>query len=387
MNIRLVYQAFSNAALLLLTSGAFFSQTVFAADFKPTPLIVDDDGSQDGMTALAYMLANPKFDIQAITIAQGIARPASFVNNLERMLGRLEVSGIPVGIGRADPLAGNNVFPEFIRDGAETFWSPFVQLPDTAPPVETRSAAELIVEEIKQSREPVAILATGTLTNIAEALRLDPSIISNIAVIQIMGGAVFVPGNLSVLPDPPFSTNTVGEFNIWVDPLAAQEVFAAGSQGLKIQFTPLDATNKIGFSRADQQAWLATGTPESKLSSEFLDFALTVIQSNNDPNPAWDLVAAINLSEPNFSEETPLHLEVDTLSDPGTTQGQTLAVPNLLPNVLVSLNPSFNNLPFSVGELFSYLETKSVPESSPILGILVLGAAGITFQIKRQFKH
>ncbi|MCC5609840.1 nucleoside hydrolase [Nostoc sp. CHAB 5834] len=387
MNIRLVYQAFSTAALLLSTSGAFFCQTVFAADFKPTPLIVDDDGSQDGMTALAYMLANPKFDIQAITIAQGIARPASFVNNLERMLGRLEVSGIPVGIGRTDPLAGNNAFPEFIRDGAETFWSPFVQLPDTAPPVERRSAAELIVEKIKQSPEPVAILATGTLTNIAEALRLDPSIISNIAVVQIMGGAVFVPGNLAVLPDPPFSTNTVGEFNIWVDPLAAQEVFAAGSQGLKIELTPLDATNKIGFSRTDQQAWLATGTPESKLAAEFLDFALTVIQSNNDPNPAWDLVAAINLSEPNFSEETPLYLEVDTLSDPGTTQGQTLAVPNLPPNVLVSLNPNFNNLPFSAGELFSYLETKSVPESSPILGILILGAAGITFQIKRQFKH
>jgi purine nucleosidase/pyrimidine-specific ribonucleoside hydrolase len=151
--------------------------------------------------------------------------------------------------------------------------------------------------------------------------------------------------------------------------------------------TPLDATNQIGFSRADQQAWLATGTPESKLAAEFLDFALTVIQSNNDPNPAWDLVAAINLSEPNFSEETPLYLEVDTLSDPGTTQGQTFAVPNLPPNVLVSLNPSFNNLPFSASEVFSYLETKSVPESNPILGILVLGAAGITFQIKRQFKH
>ncbi|MCF2148403.1 nucleoside hydrolase [Desmonostoc muscorum LEGE 12446] len=387
MNMRLVYQVFSAAALSLLTSVAFLSQPVFGAALKRTPLIVDDDGSQDGMTALAYMLANPKFDIQAITIAQGIARPASFVNNLERMLGRLEVSGIPVGIGRADPLAGNNAFPEFIRDGADTFWSPFVQLPDTAPPVERRSAAELIVEKIKQSPEPVAILATGTLTNIAEALRLDPSIISNISVVQIMGGAVFVPGNLPVLPDPPFSTNTVGEFNIWVDPLAAQEVFAAGSKGLKIQLTPLDATNQIEFSRADQQAWLATGTPESKIAAEFLDFAITVIQSNNDPNPVWDLIAAINLSEEDFSEETPLYLEVDTLSDPGATQGQTRAIPNLPPNVLVSLNPSFNNLPFSAGEVFSYLETESVPESSPILGILILGAAGITFQVKRQFKH
>jgi purine nucleosidase/pyrimidine-specific ribonucleoside hydrolase len=62
-------------------------------------------------------------------------------------------------------------------------------------------------------------LSTGSLTNIAEALRLDPSIINNISVLQILGGAVFVPGNLAVLPDPPFSTNTVAEFNIWVDPV------------------------------------------------------------------------------------------------------------------------------------------------------------------------
>jgi purine nucleosidase/pyrimidine-specific ribonucleoside hydrolase len=166
-----------------------------AASLTPTPLIFDDDGSQDGMTALAYMLANPKFDIQAITIAQGIARPEIFVDNLERMLGRLDVTGIPIGVGRPDPLAGNNVFPDFIRDGADTFWAPFVTLPETAPSLEKRPAAELIVETIQQSPEPVAILATGPLTNIAEALRLDPTIIDNIAVIEIMGGAVFVPGN------------------------------------------------------------------------------------------------------------------------------------------------------------------------------------------------
>ena len=97
------------------------------------------------MTALAYMLANPQFDIQAITITQGIARPEPFVDDLERMLGRLDVTGIPVGIGRPDPLAGDNVYPQFIRDGADTFWAPFVTLPDTAPPVERRDAVELIV--------------------------------------------------------------------------------------------------------------------------------------------------------------------------------------------------------------------------------------------------
>ncbi|MGB3294952.1 MAG: nucleoside hydrolase [Phormidesmis sp.] len=386
MTIRFASAATSLTVLISASLTSFSSSTAQAAALipassAPSPLIFDDDGSQDGMTALAYMLANPKFDIQAITVAQGIARPEIFAGNIERMLGRLDVTGIPIGVGRPDPLAGSNEFPDFIRDGSDAFWAPFVSLPDTAPPVQKRPAAELIVETIKSSPTPVSILATGPLTNIAEALRLDRSIIDNIEILEIMGGAVFVPGNLPVLPEPPFSTNTTAEFNIWIDPTAAQEVFTAGSEGLKIQLTPLDATNQIEFSREDQQEWLATGTPESLLAAELLDFALTVIQSDNDPNPAWDLVAALNLSEPNFSDETPLFIEVDTTADPGDTQGQTRAIAGQAPNALVSLNPSFDNLPFSQGETFSYLSqtapAASVPEPGAIAGLFLLGAAGV----------
>ena len=82
-----------------------------------------------------------------------------------------------------------------------------------------------------------------------------------------MGGAVFIEGNLPVIPEPPFSTNTAAEFNIWIDPVAAQEVFDAGEQGLKIQLTPLDATNQVEFDREDYQAWLDTGTPESIIAA------------------------------------------------------------------------------------------------------------------------
>ncbi|WP_144870165.1 nucleoside hydrolase, partial [Hyella patelloides] len=322
---------------------------------QPTPLIIDDDGSQDGMTAIAYMLANPQFDVQAITISQGIARPEVFDDNVLRMLDRLGDLDIPVGVGRETPLEGNNEFPDFIRDGSDTFWSPFVPLPEETPDVETEDAVDLIIETIHNSPEPVAILATGPLTNIAEALRRDPTIIDNIEVVQIMGGAVFTEGNLPVLPDPPFSTNTAAEFNIWIDPVAAQEVLDAGEKGLKIQLTPLDATNDIEFDREDYQAWLDTGTPESIIAAEFLDYALEVIQSDLDPNPVWDLVAAINLSEPDFSPETPLHIDIDTESAPGDTQGATVAVADLPPNVLVSLDPSFDNLDFDADEVFSYL--------------------------------
>ncbi|MGF1480835.1 MAG: nucleoside hydrolase [Cyanophyceae cyanobacterium] len=331
---------------------------------SPTPLIFDDDGSQDGMTALAYVLANPQFDVQAITISNGIARPEIFDENIKRMLERLGYTNIPVGVGRSTPLEGDNEFPDFIRDGSDTFWAPFVALPEEVPVIETQPAVELIIETIKSSPEPVAILATGPLTNIAAALRQDPSIIENISIVQVMGGAVFVPGNLPVVPEPPFSTNEVAEFNIWIDPVAAQEVFEAGQNGLTIQLTPLDATNQIEFARQDYEEWLETGTPESIIAAEFLDFALTVIQSDLDPNPVWDLVAAINLAEPDFSPETPLHIDVDTESDPGDTQGQTQAVPGLPPNVLVSLNPSFDNIAFDAGEVFSYIELPTVSFSA-----------------------
>jgi purine nucleosidase/pyrimidine-specific ribonucleoside hydrolase len=384
---------FTKIAATAVTTVAFSSiiaVDAFAATIKPTPLIFDDDGSQDGLAALSYMLANPKFDLKAITMSHGVARPESedFQMGLKRMLGFLDATDIPVGIGSAEPLTGDNAFPDFIRNDAEKFYAPFVTLPEEVPDIEFGTAAELLVETINNSPEPVAILSTGSMTNMAEALRIDPGIIDNISVLQIMGGALFVPGNLGVIPEPPFSTNEVAEFNIWLDPVASQEVFQAGENGLNIQLTPLDATNKIEFTREDYEAWLATGTPESILAAEFLDFSLVVVGGDVNPNPLWDMVAAINLSESEFSPETPLHIEIDTESAPGETQGQTQVIAGLPPNTLVSLDPSFDNLPFNASNLFAYLEeSKSVPEPTTAAGLLIFGALGaVLTRQKKQTK-
>lgn len=373
-----------SSTALLTTIAIALPQSAIAASFNTTPLIVDDDGSQDGFAALAYMLANPQFDVQAITMSHGVARPesADFQTGLKQMLGLLDATDIPTGIGSAIPLEGSNDFPAFIRNDAEVFYAPFVNLPDEIPDIEFLPAAELIVETVNTSPDPVAILATGSLTNIAQALRIDPTIVDNISVVQTMGGAVFVPGNLAVVPEPPYSTNEVAEFNVWLDPVAAQEVFEAG---LNIQITPLDATNQIEFTREDYQAWLDTGTTESILAAEFLDFSLVVVGGDVNPNPLWDMVAAINLSEPDFSPETPLHIQIDTESAPGETQGQTVPIADLSPNSLGSLNPSFDNLSFSAAELFSSLEDlESVPEPGSLLGLLAVGFFGLGWQALRK---
>lgn len=375
--IRDCQRALSMAVVLL---DAIAPQVIYMPEAEaasPTPLIFDDDGSQDGFAALAYLLSKPEFDLQAITMSHGVARPESesFQTGLKQLLGRLEVTDVPVGIGSAILLAGNNAFPEFIRNDADKFYAPFVSVPAAIPDIEFTTAAELIVETVNSSPDPVAIFSAGSFTNLAQALRIDPSIVDNISVVQTMGGAVNVPGNLGVTDEPPFSTNQVAEFNVWTDPLAASEVFAAGEKGLNIHMMPLDGTNQVEFTREDYQAWLDAGTTESTVAAEFLDFSLVVVGGDVNPNPLWDMVAAVNLAEPNFSKEVPLHIQVDVDSLPGDTQGQTNAISNLPANALVSLDSSFDNLPFGASELFSSSERspQSVPEPTSLLGLLSVG--------------
>ncbi|MCC5642721.1 nucleoside hydrolase [Nostoc sp. CHAB 5824] len=346
---------------------------------RPVPLILDDDGSQDGLIALAYMLQNPKFDVKAITISQGIARPQLFSNNLMRALTRLGITAIPVGVGSENPLAGDNRYPELFRVDSDRFYSPFVP-PLTEIALETvdqRDAAQLIIDTIKQSPDPVAILATGSLTNIAEALRRDPSIVSNVAALEVMGGAVFTEGNLNFHTDPILAQNAVSEFNMWVDPVAVQEVF---SSGLPVFLTPLDATNNTLFTAADRDAWRDAGKPESLLAAQLMDYSFAFISGGEqNPTQVWDLVAAINLSEPNFANEVLLPLRVDTTSNPSIAQGQTIVDNSLTPNVYVSLNPSFNNLLFKSSEIFS-AQAVAVTEASTILGLLAVGGGFVALK-------
>lgn len=365
----------------LLSTGIitlpFLTSSVLSS---PIPLILDDDGSQDALGGLGYLLDNPDFDLKAFTVTHGVARPENegFQEGLKKMLGYLEATDLPVGIGSSVPLDGGvNAFPDFVRNDADNFFAPFVSFPsDEVPDITFGEAVPLLIETINNSPEPVAILATGALTNIAQALRDDPSIADNISVIQIMGGAVFVEGNLGITDSPPYSTNTVAEFNIWSDPIAADEVFRSG---IPIQLAPLDGTDQLEFDRNDEQAWRDTGTPASINAANFLDFTISVVSNDVNPTSFWDLQAFINLAEPDFSNEVPLHIQIDVSPDPGGTQGRTEAIDGLPPNTLVSFDQSFDNLPYSSQELFSNLQpSQTIPEPTTLLSSLaVLGLVGV----------
>jgi inosine-uridine nucleoside N-ribohydrolase len=293
----------------------------------PIPIIVDDDGSPDGVIALLYFLRNPLFDVQAVTISCGEAHPDLFARHIIQLLAGLGRADIPVGVGRATPLEGNNVFPDPWRQSSDAFWD--IALTQAPTMTEAVPAADLIVETLSRSTQPAMVFVSGNHTNLAEALRLEPSIADHIREVHIMGGSIYAPGNIN--SDWPANENSVAEWNIWIDPVAASEVFASG---LPLHITPLDATRQVIWTQADVSGWASSGSAEGAVARDLLQWMLRSWSPTGVY--VWDLVAAANAANPALCPETPL--SVDIIVAPGPEQGRTVTA-DQPPNAAVCLDP------------------------------------------------
>ena len=187
------------------------------------PLLIDTDVAPDDLVAIAFLLASPGVEIKAITVSgTGEAHCAGGVDVVLRLLERLEAPQIDVSCGRETPIAGDHVFPDAWRtdvdDGAG------LELPSTSRQPFAGNAVQLITETA-DGIDGLRILTLGPLTNLADALSSDPSLARRIESVYVMGGALFVPGNVS-FGGP--ADNNVAEWNIYVDPTAAQAVIDSG---------------------------------------------------------------------------------------------------------------------------------------------------------------
>jgi len=110
-------------------------------------------------------------------------------------------------------------------------------------------AVQRLLQVVQRYGRDLTMIALGPLTNIARAIQLAPALMQQLGRLVIMGGAIGVPGNVS----------PVAEFNIFVDPHAADVVFRAG---LPITLVPLDVTTQVRLTRDSlQHAGQGTATP------------------------------------------------------------------------------------------------------------------------------
>jgi pyrimidine-specific ribonucleoside hydrolase len=339
-------------ALSLLTAGCQPGQSATpnvtpGATRDPAtvlPVIFDDDGSQDGTAALAYLLSHPGVSIKAITISYGEAHPDVYVQHIARKLDSLGIEGIPLGAGQDAPLAGSNAFPDWLRESSNDFGGLPIPNADKTYPVQ--DAAELIVTTVNESPEPVTIFLSGAQTNLAQALRLDPGIAENIAAVYIMGGALDVEGNIKGLV--PESDNEVAEWNIYADPQAASEVFASG---LPLYLVPLDATNQVTLDAEDIEPW-RDGGPTADFAVEIYEGVLE--DWGGSDAAIWDLMTAAIMLDPSLCGFQSLHLDVITAE--GATSGQTVAAAESTPNVEVCLSPDVSRIKQTLTDVFSTSE-------------------------------
>lgn len=254
-------------------------------------VIVDTDAGSDDLMAIAFLLARKDINIEAITIVNGLAHVPAGAKNILRLLELSGKTSIPVYAGSSAPLEGTNEFPESWRTIADEL--PGVSLPQTDKREIAGSALDYLRERLANAARPVSILALGPLTNIAEVLIKAPRSVAAISDLVVMGGAIRVPGNLPS-GGSSYSDNRTAEWNIYIDPLAAEKVFNAVT---KLRLIPLDACNSVPVDAAFlQQFQKGAKSKLGVLVAELLTSNKMLIDQKIFY--AWDPLAAVALVDP-----------------------------------------------------------------------------------------
>ncbi|MEM6282505.1 MAG: nucleoside hydrolase [Chloroflexota bacterium] len=179
-------------------------------------MIIDTDAGIDDAEAILMALAHPNCTVEAITTVTGNVHRDAVNQNVATVL-QQAARTVPVYSGADVPLVEPWEFNEkgyHATDGLGDW-------PDR-PPVDVQLEAEhavaALIRLVNDNPGEITLVALGPLTNIALAVRLDPSLPEKLKAITVMGGAVDARGN---------TPTVAAEFNIRIDPEAAAIVFGA----------------------------------------------------------------------------------------------------------------------------------------------------------------
>lgn len=219
------------------------------------PIILDCDPGHDDAIALVLALASPELELKAVTSSAGNQTPDKTLRNVLRMLALLKRSDIPVAGGAIKPLMRDLIIADNVH-GESGLDGPALPEPDFAP--QDCTAVELMANVLRESAEPVTLVSTGPQTNVALLLNSHPELHAKIARIVIMGGAMGL-GNWT----------PAAEFNIFVDPEAAEIVFQSG---IPVVMAGLDVTHQAQIMVEDIERFRRIGNPVATTVAELLDF-------------------------------------------------------------------------------------------------------------------
>ncbi len=220
-------------------------------------IIIDTDPGQDDAVAILLALASPEIDVLGIVAVAGNVPLALTAKNACIVCELANRPDIKVFAGCDRPLRHELVTAEHVH-GKTGLDGPV--MPDPAMSLQEGHGVDFIIDTLRtEPAGTVTLCPLGPLTNIATAFEKAPDIVPRVQEIVLMGGAYFEVGNIT----------PAAEFNIYVDPEAADIVFKSGCP---IVVVPLDVTHKALTTAPRVQAFRDLGTKAGTLVAEWADF-------------------------------------------------------------------------------------------------------------------
>lgn len=300
-------------------------------------VILDDDGF--GLAQWMVLQAKDT-EVLGVTIVSGNAWRDE---NVARALRSLEIAGrteVPVVPGATYPLLNSEKATElwearygklvwkgawmkkWVEDTSQSL--PAYHAPDIVPDLpegnpKTKASAEIaanfLIRKVREFPGQVSIIATGPLTNLALAQRLDPQFASLAKELVYMGGSLNPHRQLASVSAQQFAREFVNsprrEFNFRFDPEAVSITLRAPWK--KIVMVPVDPSTFTELTPALISRMSAADTPLAQ-----------AIKKREAGFPLWDELAAAVWLDPALIARS-MSLFVDANTAPGAGYGDTLS--------------------------------------------------------------
>jgi purine nucleosidase len=290
----------------------------------PRRIIIDTDPGQDDAFAILLALASPEdIDVLGIVaVAGNVPLPLTERNTriICELAGRADM---PVYAGCSAPLQRKLVTAEHVHGQTGLDGPPMVT---PTMPLQSQHGVDFIIETLRANPSgTITLCPLGPLTNIAAAFQKAPDIIARVQEIVLMGGAYFEVGNIT----------PAAEFNIYVDPEAADIVLKSGA---RIVMMPLDVTHKVIATRARVDAIRALPSEVGRVAAAWADFfeRFDVAKYGSDGGPLHDPTVIAYLIKPDLFTGRFINVEIETSSE--LTLGMSVAdwwgVSNRAPNAM-----------------------------------------------------
>lgn len=309
--------------VILLIAAIGVPESALAESEQRIPIIFDTDfvmpPADDGL-AIMLALQSPELEILGVTTVTGNESLETATVDVLRILEIANRVDIPVYRGADMPLVHEK--SDFAVEHYGKWYSNEVP---AMPPggfakkvAEDKSAVSFLVETVLAQPGEITLVAIGPLTNIAQAIRAEPTFAEKVKSLVIMGGAV------AALPDGAGNITPNAEYNFWVDPEAAYVTLRAG---IPIELSPLNVSRKSALSKAHFDEMVAVDTPLTQLLKDTLGKRF-----QSDPDRVWlmyDQIAVASLIDPSLVTTKEMYVDVNI--DHGISYGVSVAGEEIWP--------------------------------------------------------